>query len=52
MPIEIRELLIKAHIENGKTEGGEKGKGGGNQEEIIAACVEQVMQLLKEQRDR
>lgn len=52
MPIEIRELLIKVHIENGKKEYGEKGKGLGNQEEIIAACVEQVMQLLKEQRDR
>lgn len=53
MPIEIRELVIKATIaeETGK-QGSEKGPPASNREEIIADCVEQVMELLDQEKER
>lgn len=56
MPFEVRELIIKATV-------GEEGKGKSNtassgkmdengKQEIIAACVEQVMDLLRQKNDR
>lgn len=55
MPVEIRELVIKATITDsiGKS-GTDQGAAGGaaDREEIIADCVEQVMALLREERER
>lgn len=53
MPIEIRELVIRATV--GKEE--EKGKKGGgmdeaSREEIVAECVEQVMEILRRRNER
>lgn len=62
MPIEIRELHIKAVIDTG---GEKKGYGPGqtglktteqgdgeNNEQIIDLCVEKVLEILKEKMER
>lgn len=57
MPLEIRELVIKTSIQNGgeaqatNSSSGESG-GTGDQDAIIAACVEQVLAILKEKAER
>ena len=58
MPIEIRELVIKAMV--AQPEGGSPGTGTGgagnnntsSSEEIIAACVEKILDILKEKNER
>lgn len=58
MPLEIRELVIRASIHDGDASEndsqGQLGNGtnGNNQADIIAACVEQVLAILKEQSER
>ncbi len=48
MPVEIRELVIRATIaENTASVSDAAGK-----EEIIAECIEQVIQILKEKEER
>lgn len=52
MPIEIRELVIKASVssEEGSKKGG--GKGATNQSDIVQQCVDQVLEVLKDKTDR
>ena len=51
MPIEIRELVIKATVsENQSSEGG--GEVAESSEEIVKACVEQVLEILKDKQER
>lgn len=64
MPIEIRELHIKAVIDSGggkkSDAGAEAGAGaksaadGGEQntEQLIDRCVEKVLEILKEKQER
>jgi hypothetical protein len=64
MPIEIRELYIKAVIDSGggskkagdaqTGEGAPKSEGGGAGEgdHIVDLCVEKVMEILKEKEER
>jgi hypothetical protein len=58
MPLEIRELVIRASVqggEDGQTSMRERGGNYLNDDEradIIAACVAQVFALLKEQSER
>ncbi len=55
MPIEIRELVIKASIdESGAGKGDISGPGMEliDREEIVADCVEQVMEILRGQLER
>ncbi len=53
MPIEIRELVIKAHIDpGGKRENAVTPSQLPDREELIADCVEQVMQILRDQLER
>jgi hypothetical protein len=62
MPIEIRELIIKAIIlaqggspasEGGKGAAGAGADNGGSQkEEIIKASLERVMDILKDKHER
>jgi hypothetical protein len=53
MPIEIRELVIKATIGEPKSEGASFSKAQTQEkEEIIAECVEQVMEILRNQLER
>jgi hypothetical protein len=55
MPIQIRELIIKAAIEDVDT-GQDTGAGSGvrsaDKEEIVADCVQQVMELLRRRSER
>jgi hypothetical protein len=58
MPIEIRELNIKVSVsQNQQEEGKEPAEGnqGGSlpdKDELISECVEQVMELIKMQKER
>lgn len=52
MPIEIRELTIKATISNEQGQATGKGAGSQDQAAMIAACVEQVLAILKEKSER
>jgi hypothetical protein len=62
MPIEIKELHIKAVINQGDKQidqtsraGSDKSAEGGStsdKEEIIAECVEKVLAILKEKNER
>lgn len=58
MPIEIRELVIKATVS--QNENSSTGAAGGGtstndisaSEEIINACVEKIMEILKQKNER
>jgi hypothetical protein len=55
VPIEIRELVIKVTVdESGPGEKGGAGKGAGGSERagIISDCVDQVMQILRDNSER
>jgi Family of unknown function (DUF5908) len=64
MPVQINEVVIKAHVrepgEKGKGAAGGTGKGGGggassgggSKEEIIKECVEAVLELLNRKNER
>ena len=64
MPVQINEVVIKAHVrepgEKGKGAAGGAGKaggggwssGGGSKEEIIKECVEAVLELLNRKNER
>lgn len=59
MPIEIKELHIKVKIDANAGTNPEKpqivantGSGGLDKETLIAECVEQVMQLLQNKKER
>jgi len=55
MPIEIKEMHIKIHLDEGPNKGNsasgsdESGKGS---QAIINACVETVMEILERQKER
>lgn len=54
MPVEIRELVIRATVqpaEGEKKPAQEKGEGKAT-EEVIAECVEQVLAILRKERER
>lgn len=61
MPIEIRELVIRATVENGK-EGAQKPAGTPSKEaatpanadndQVVQACVEQVLEILRRKQER
>lgn len=58
MAIEVRELVIRAVLEpeeKGGGGGGGAGAGGGPApptEEIVAECVEQVLDILRRREER
>ena len=58
MPIEVRELIIKATIaQDGNAGAASAGTSASNNnvspnEEIIMACVEKILEILKEKNDR
>jgi hypothetical protein len=59
MPIEIRELIIKATVvqESGAVGATQTGSGSGNNdaspnEELIKTCVEKVLEIIKEKNGR
>lgn len=54
MPIEIRELQIRVAVgeEGQAAEGAAASTGVEAQEDIIKACVEEVLAILEKQRER
>lgn len=58
MPVEVRELVIKATISPEGTAGALSGANSGTNnnvsttEEIITACVEKILEILKEKDAR
>ena len=53
MPIEIRELVIRASIVNSKTEESSSSESQSkDRESIIAECVDQILQILRKQEER
>lgn len=54
MPIEIKELVIRATVDSGGSgsKGPRKRKQAAEREEIVAECVEQVMRILRRQGER
>ena len=55
MPIEIRELVIKATIEEPSQAKGTSAPSASSREDrqgIVADCVEQVMEILRNRAER
>ena len=56
MPIEVRELVIKATVNQDGSGGSTGAASQGDQtdpnEEMINICVEKVLQILKEKNER
>ena len=54
MPVEIRELVIRATIDSkGKEGGGSNGQASPQQKkEIVEECVEQVLEILRQKNER
>jgi hypothetical protein len=57
MPVEIKELVIKAVVNENGNNGASPasasgGQEGGPQDVVIKLCVEKVLEILKEQKER
>lgn len=52
MPIEIKELHIKINVNDEATRPGTNGEDTNQKEEIIEACVEQIMEILSKKEER
>ena len=53
MPIEIRELIIRATVSNASDSNGEVGYSREEEREaLVTECVEQVMEILREEKER
>ncbi|SDD67444.1 hypothetical protein SAMN05216464_102247 [Mucilaginibacter pineti] len=61
MPVEIRELNIRVSVNQSPAEqdsrgggggGGQQGGGGADKDQIIAECVEQIMEIMKNKNER
>ncbi|MEM8639439.1 MAG: DUF5908 family protein [Cyanobacteria bacterium P01_G01_bin.54] len=52
MSVEIRELVLRATIINATGSNQTGADTSSSQEEIIAACTEQVLQILRRERER
>ena len=54
MPVEIRELVIRATVEPGKghKKPAKDKSDGKDAQEMIAECVEQVLEVLRKERER
>ena len=55
MPIEIKEMHIKIHLDEGPNKGnaeGDQDKSQKGTEVIISTCVETVMEILEQQKER
>jgi hypothetical protein len=53
MPVQINEIVIRALVEGGEAQrpaAGQQAEQG--REEIVTECVEQVLEILKNQQER
>ena len=56
MPVEIRELIIRATVGN-PNQGGSSNASSGDQEavpkeEIVKECISQIMQIINDKKER
>lgn len=52
MPIEIKELHIKVNVDENETRVGSNNSTLSSKDEIIEACVEQVLEILSKKEER
>ena len=53
MPIEIRELVIKATVDTSQDQSGASAKPDQKTKQaIVAECVEQVMEIIRQKQER
>ncbi len=53
MPIEIRELIIKAEVSDQEQSAGSSAKPGKKEkQQLIRECVDQVLEILKKDKER
>ena len=54
MPIEIKELLIRTKVDESRGGAAQQGPASSDTERqaIVAQCVDQVMQLLRDKEER
>lgn len=52
MPIQINEIVIRAVVQDSKEKKGVQKKEKDNEEAIISKCVDRVMEILKEKKER
>ena len=53
MPIEVKELIIKATVkQESEQETAQPAPSAGSNEAVIAECVDQVLEILKEKMER
>ena len=52
MPVEIKELVVKISVADKPSSSDPKTKGQDDKEVIIAACVEQVLEILMKKQER
>lgn len=53
MPVEIKELIIRANIVNSNEKNSEsQAENTEQKQEIIAACVAQVLKILERKQER
>jgi Family of unknown function (DUF5908) len=55
MPVEIRELIIKAVVDNSNSQSNKNTSQNNtpvNTDEIVARCVEQVLEILETKNER
>ena len=55
MPVEIRELVIRAEVNPRQGQGGQSEQGPGattDREQLVRDCVEQVMEMIRQKEER
>ncbi len=52
MPVEIRELQITTTVQDSGNTPSSPGVSSASNEDMIAKCVEQVLEILKEKSER
>ncbi len=52
MPVEVKEIVIRAVIGRGGGGQAETAPNEADRADIVAECVEQVLQILKEREER
>ncbi len=52
MAIEIKELVIRATVDTGQEKKMERKKSEPTRQEIVAECIEQVLEILRQRGER
>ena len=52
MPIEVRELVIRTEVEASSQAGGAPQDSGSDKQALIQECVEQVLEKIKQRKER